>query len=251
MSIKTNPNSRESFKEYILRSLGAPMIQINVTDDQVEQAVEEAIKWFHDYHYNGTEEIYFVKTLDVTDVTNKYITLPDSIIGVTDVYSIAQTAFSLSGGMWSGGYQMILDLAFNMSNGSVLSYYMNQMNYDFISQIIVGQTPIRYNSHQNRVYIDKSWDRYVVGMNIIIDAYQKMDPEVYTEMWSDRWLLRFATAKVKLQWGNNVSKYTGMQLPAGVSFNGDRILQEAREEIREIEDKMLADYSVPPRDYVG
>lgn len=245
----TDPNDRESFKKLIRMKLGEPVIQVNVSNEQVEIAVDEALKWYEDYHYNGTEHVYWIKTVDQTDIDNRYVTVPDDIIGVNDVYSLATTSLT-SGNILNGSYGLIFDIGFNLSSGSMLSFYMSRMQYEFIQQMIIGQTPLRFNQHTNRVYIDANWGRWGVGENIVLDAYQRVDPDVHTEVWSDRWLIRYAVAKVQYQWGLNTSKYSNMPLPGGVQINGDRLLTDATNEITKIEEEILSNYSMPVRDIV-
>lgn len=247
------PASRTEFKAAILRRLGSGVIDIDVTDDQVEDAIEEAIKYFSDYHFDGSEHVYYVYPIQAQDVTNRYITIPDSIIGVTDVYSLGQSAYSYSvSNMFSGGYSMAIDFAFNLNQGSMVSYYTSKAQYDLFSQMLVGQTPLRFNRHTNRVYIDVDWgSRLPAGSNLILDAYSRLDPDVNTDIWNDRWLLKYAAAKVKYVWGSILSKYDGVQLPAGGTLNGPKIQDDAAAEIQQLEDEMLTNYSVPPRDIIA
>lgn len=248
---KSKPATRAEFRDYILRKLGAPVIQINVSEDQVEDRIEEALKYYADYHYDGTEHVYYVKTLDANNVASRSIPIPEAIIGVTDVYTLYNTSFPLAGNLFDGGYQMSMDIAYNMSQGSVLSFYMAQTQYTFLQQILVGYTPIRYNRHLNVLHIDGNTNKLAVGDNVVVDAYQIMDPETYTDIWNDRWLQNYAAAKVKYQWASNLSKFDSMQLPGGVVFSAADMRTEADTEIQALEDEMLSAYSIPPRDFVG
>lgn len=249
---KSKPATRAEFRDYILRKLGAPVLQINVSEDQVEDRIEEALKYYTDYHYDGTEHVYYVYTLTQPDIDARSIPIPDTIVGVTDVYTLYNSAFPLAGNLFDGGYQMSMDLAYNMSNGSVLSFYMNQTNYTFLQQLLVGYTPIRYNRHLNQLHIDgTSWNKLSVGDKIVVDAYSALDPDENTDIWNDRWLQNYAAAKVKYQWASNLSKFEGLQLPGGVTFNAADMRTEADTEIQSLEDEMIASYSMPPRDFVG
>lgn len=246
------PASREEFKQLVLRKCGAPVIQINVSDDQVEDCIEEALKYFTDYHYDGTEHVYYVVSVTQDDIDHRYVDVPAALIGVTDIYTASQQLYSISAAsMFNGGYQMVLDFAFSASSGSVLSYYMNKTNYEFLSQMLVGQSPIRFNRHLNRVHIDINWDRIPVGENIIFDGYMKLDPNTTTDLWADRWLAKYCAAKVKYIWGTNLSKWEGMQLPNGGTLNGSKIQDDAHEEIQSLEDEMISNYSIPPRDVIA
>ncbi len=248
---KHKPATRQEFADYILRKLGAPVIQINVSEDQVEDAIEESLKYFHDYHYDGTEHIYYVRTLQQTDIDTRSIPIPQAIIGVTEVYSLTNSGYPLATNMFDGGYQMALDIAFNMTNGSILSFYLNQQQYGLLQNLLVGQTPIRYNRHLNVLHIDGGWKSLAVGDNIVVDAYQILDPETNTDIWNDRWLQRYARAKLKYMWASNLSKFDSMQLPGGVTFSAADMRSEANDEIQALEDEMLSSYSIPPRDCIA
>ena len=120
-----------------------------------------------------------------------------------------------------------------------------------ISEFLVGQQPIRYSRHRDRLYIDTKWENYNVGDFLLIEAYEVLDPDTFSDMWSDRWLQNYATAKIKYQWGSNLTKFSGMQLPGGVQFNGDKILDDAKAEIEAMEKEMISSYSLPVTDMIG
>jgi len=246
------PETREEFKEICLRRLGHPVIKINISDDQVEDCVEEALKYYYDYHFDGSEHAYITHIITEQDKTNRFIPVDDKVIGITNIYSLSTDAFNTYvTNMWTGGWQMALDFAFNISSGSIVTYYMNNMYYEFLNQILVGIVGLRFNRKTNRLYIDYDWSRWNVGDRIIIDARVKTDPEEHPEVWQDRWLIRYTAAKIKQIWGSNLSKFTDVQLPSGVSFNGDKIYDDATNEIQMLEDEMILSYSLPPRDQVG
>jgi len=243
------PATRDEFKAKVLRQLGAPVIEINVADDQVEDCVEEALKYFQDYHYDGSEHSYYHYKLTADDIENKYITIPNNIIGITKIYSLQTQAYSLyNADMWSGGYQMAFDFAYNFASGSITTYYMNQMSYEFLNQILVGQVPLRFNRHVDKLYIDYDWKQFNVDDYIMLDCYTAVDS---TQVWNDRWLLRYCAAKVKLIWGSNLSKFEGVQLPGGVTMNGTKIYDDAAQEVEKLEQEMISNYSIPPRDVVA
>jgi hypothetical protein len=124
-------------------------------------------------------------------------------------------------------------------------------NIQFIEEILVGKQPIRYNRHVNKLHIDMDWDRVAAGEYVIAECYRVLDPDTYTDMWKDRWLQNYATAKIKYQWGSNLTKFEGMQLPGGVQFNGQKILDDALDEIRRLEEEMNTSYSLPVMDMIG
>jgi hypothetical protein len=121
----------------------------------------------------------------------------------------------------------------------------------FLEQLLVGRQPLRYNRHQNRLYLDMDWDRMNIGDYLIAEAYEIVDPDVYTDAWSDRWLLRYAACLIKQQWGNNLKKFDGMKMPGGLTFNGQKIYNEATQEREELEKEMIYSYSLPVTDMIG
>lgn len=252
----TDPTDRESFKKYIRSRLGEPIIELNVTDFQVDQAVDEALRYFRDYHYNGTNLAYWGHKLTDEDVKNRYIDLPDNIVGVVDVYDMQdQTGLGISANIYSGAWQMNFDMIFGnggmtSSNNNFINYYINRMTYDMINDILEGKRNIRYNMNQQRLYLDNDWSNYTAGNNIVVECYQAINPDENKKMWADRWLIRYATAKLKRQWGENISKYDAT-LPGGNKLNYERIINEAQQELDSIEQDMLQDYSIPPRDLIG
>ena len=243
------PNSRESFKEYCLRKLGKPVIEINVDDDQVDDRIDEALLYFADYHFDGTEKTYYKYKITQTDVTNRYITLPDNIIGAVNLFPVGQSLNTNN--LFNIRYQIALNDLYTLTSVSMVPYYMALTHVQFLEQMLVGQQPIRYNRHVNRFYIDMDWGIINVNDYVIIEAYQVVDPDIFTKTWGDRWLARYATALIKQQWGSNIKKYQGMQLPGGLTFNGQQIYNEATEERKELEAEMISSYSLPITDMIG
>jgi len=244
------PTTREQLKQYCLRNLGAPVIDINVDDEQLEDRIDEAIEYYRDYHFDGTEHIYFKHVATATDIANGYITVPDNIYGVVGCFTLGGT-YSVNN-LFNVRYQIHLNDLYNLLQSSVVPYVMAMTHVNFLEEIFVGKQPIRYNRHNNRVYIDTSWtDKIPEGTYIILDAYQVIDPDVNTDMYSDRWLLRYITALFKRQWGENLKKFEGLQMPGGLTFNGQKIWEESMEEIRKLEDEMINSYSLPVHDMIG
>lgn len=248
---KHRPVNKNEFVELCKRNLGSPVIVVNVTEDQILDCVEESLKYFADYHYDGSEHVYYTHTLTQEDIDSRSFELPESIISVVDVYSSQTGSFATSLAQAPQGYQFLVDMAFNISSGSLVTYYMNQQYYNLISQVLYGMTAIRFSRHTNRVYIDNRMDSYSPGDIIIVDGYKVIDPDSTGDVWNDRWLIRYCTAKIKRIWGTNVSKFTGMQLPGGIQFDGSKILDDAVAEIQSLEDEMMSTYALRPRDMVG
>lgn len=252
---KHAPETREEFKELIMRRLGDGVIKINVTEDQVEDVVEEALKYYMDYHFDGNEPVYHIHTFTAEDITNKYITVPELVIGVSTVYSVRDKALGAQGllaGLSNNlGVTPTFGTFLDNGNDMLLGYYTNQYNYNLLQQILVGQTPIRFNRKRNRVYLDVSWANFTVGSTIVLDGYYRVDPDENPEVWNDRWLILYATAKLKFLWGQILSRYEGIPLMGGVTQNGQVIKDDAFNEIITLEDQMRDKYMMPPLDIIG
>jgi len=242
------PTSRESFKQYCLRKLGKPVIEINVDDDQVDDRISEALLYFADYHFDGTDKTYYKWPVTQTDIDNKYITMPDNIIGVINIFDVG--ASLNTNNLFNIRYQIALNDLYTLTSVSMVPYVMALTHIQFLEQILVGKQPIRYNRHVNKLYIDMDWGKLSVGNYLIVEAYQVIDPDVYTKTWGDRWLARYATCLIKQQWGENIKKYQGMQLPGGMTFNGQQIYNEAVQERAALEKEMIESYSIPVSDMI-
>jgi len=243
------PTNREQFKQWCLRKLGKPVIEINVDDDQVEDRIDEAIAYWNDYHFDGVEKTFFKKELDQTDIDNQYITVPENIIGVINIFDIGDSLSTNN--LFNIRYQFALNEIYDLSNYNLSNYYLAMQHIQFLEEILVGKQPIRYNRHVNKLHIDMDWEKVEVGNFIVAEAYQVLDPNTYQDMWKDRWLQNYAAAKIKYQWGTNLTKFEGMQLPGGVTFNGMQILQDAQQEIDKLEEDMIVSYSLPVTDMIG
>lgn len=243
------PTTRDQFKAYCLRRLGAPVIEINVDDDQVEDRVDDALRYYWDYHFDGTEKIYYKHLVTNTDITNKYITVPDNIIGAVNLFNIADPSIR-SDDLFNIRYQIALNDLYTLTSVSMVPYYMVMEHLSLISEMLVGKQLLRFNRHMNRLYIDMDWNS-LSNEYLLVEAYQIIDPTEYVDVWKDQWLMRYATALIKRQWGSNLTKFTGMQLPGGLTFNGEKIYNDAVAEITDLEDKMISSYSLPVMDMIG
>lgn len=243
------PTNKTEFTAYVKRLLGDGAICLNVTDEQIEDRICEAIKFYQDYHFDGSMHTYY--KVQVTDQmkSDKYIDLPDNIFGAIRIFNIGSVM--TSNNMFNARYQWALSDMHTFQGGSIVPYFMNQQHLELIEQLLVGEKPIRYNRHQNRIHIDMDWDVLATGEYLIVDAYEVVDPDTYTRMWSDYYLQRLAAALIKKQWGFNLLKFNSMPLPGGVQFNGLEIYQQADQEVRDLEQKMQDSYSLPPMDMIG
>lgn len=244
-----NPASREQFKQNCLRRLGAPVIEINVDDDQVEDRIDEALAFYKDYHFDATEKIYYKHQVTDTDKLNKYITVPENIMGVINIFDIGNALNTNN--LFNIRYQIALNDLYTLTSSSMVPYYMAMQHIQLLEMLLVGKQPLRYNRHRNRVHIDMDWDKIGTGQYIIVEAYEVVDPTEFTDVWADRWLLQYCTALIKRQWGNNLKKFNGMQMPGGLTFNGQQIYNEAVDEINALEKDALVSYSLPAMDFIG
>lgn len=243
------PTTRATFKENCLRRLGKPVIEINVDDDQVEDRIDEALRYYWDYHFDGSEKIYYKHQITQTDITNRYITLPENVIGAVNLFPIGQALNTNN--LFNIRYQIALNDLYTLTSVSMVPYYMALTHVQFLEQLLVGQQPIRYNRHINRLYVDMDWNIVNEGDYLIVEAYQVVDPATYSDAWNDRWLLRYAACLIKQQWGTNMKKFEGMQLPGGLKFNGQQIYNEATQERDTLEKEMIMSYSIPVTDMIG
>jgi hypothetical protein len=248
------PTTREGFTDYCLRKLGAPVVEINVDDDQVSDRVDEALQYYNEYHYDGVERIYLKHQITQDDIDNGSIPLSDLIIGVRNIFPVTgdNTASSGSSGLFNLQYQLRLNDLYDLTNTSIV-YYSTVRDYIATLDLMLnGTKPLRFNKHQNRLSIDMNWAQsVVVGQYLIVDCYRALDPVTWTDVWNDMWLKRYATALIKKQWATNIKKFSGIALPGGVTLDGDKLYAEATEEIHALEDQMQTNYSLPPDFMLG
>jgi len=242
--------SREKFKEYILRRLGSPVIDINVDDEQIDDRIDDALLKYRDYHFDGMQHVYYPYQLTQTDINNQYVTLPEDFVGVTRIFDINDSYGAMN--LFNIRYQLHLNELFNISSVSVTPYVVAMRHIEFLEEVFVGKKPIRYNRNTDRLYIDMAWNEDTqVGQYIMIDGYREVNPEENPDVWDEPWLRQYATQLVKRQWGEHLKLYEGMNLPGGVTFNGQKIWDEAQEEIQKLEDTVINDYSLPVTDMIG
>ena len=244
------PSSRETFKEFCLRRLGKPVIEINVDDDQVGDAIDTALNYYHDYHFYGSQRTFLKHQVTADDKTNGYISISNTdTIGIIDIFDIGDA--TSTNNLFNIRYQIALNDLYDLSRYDLVPFYMNFMNIRFIEEILIGKQPLKFNRHINRLYVDMDWDKFNTGDYLIAEVYNKVDPETYTDVYGDRWLAEYATALIQIQWGRNLTKFVGMQLPGGVQFNGDTILSQGLEAKNKLEEEMLSSYSLPVHDMTG
>jgi hypothetical protein len=245
-------NSRQSLKDYSLRRLGAPVIEINVDDAQIEDALDDALQFFAEYHFDGVEESYISHQVTQEDIDNKYINMDainDRVVSVTNILSINTNNSS----MFNPEYQLALsDFVGTFTPGTLTNYAITKQHMSLVQQMLDPDKNFRFSRVTNKLYGDFDWSSdLAVGDYVVIQAYVALDPNTYTEIYNDRLLKKYFTALVKRVWGNNLSKFTGIQLPGGVQFDGQRILSEAMEEVQRLEEEVQDKYELPPDFMVG
>jgi hypothetical protein len=247
--------NRTEFKAKILRRLGDGAIQINVTDQQSEDCIDDALKMYHDFHYDGTETQYYKYEITQTDIDNKYITLPEDIIGATRIFPIGGFTGSAAGDiLFNVQYHMVADLLYNLNGvqpGGLTNYFMTMQHLTLIQEMLVGQQPIRYNRHNNKLYVDMDWRKVHVGQWMFVEVFQIVDPEVNADVWEDRWLQNFTRALIAEQWASNLIKFPDMQLPGGQRINVEGMMQRALDMKEKLEDELKDSYTMPPLDFMA
>lgn len=243
------PSSRDQFKDWCLRQLGFPVIEINVDDDQVEDRIDEALQYFQQFHFDGVERTYIKHQITQSDIDNRWIPIDDSVISVTKIWPISTTNATVN--MFDLRYQLRLHELYDFTSTSYVNYVLTMQHIRTLDMLFSGEQPIRFNRHTNRVYLDTNWAMLQPGEWIIAEGHVIIEPETYTKVYNDRMLKKLATAYIKKQWGNNMKKYGGMQLPGGITMNGQQIYEEAVAEITEIEQTIRDTYEEPPQFILG
>ncbi len=260
-----NPYSVDTLIDYCFRRLGAPVIDINVDRQQAEERVNDALDFFSERHFDGVERHYYAHKVTSTDITNGYIDIsgltgansagyagaPDgkNIVSVVNVYPFG----SSTSNMFNVRYQMSLQDYFGVNRGLNSGSSLGLASYDstkrFISMVedmFDTDKNFRFSKVTNRLYIDMNWSEDIdEGQYVVFEAFATLDPEVYNEVYNDRLLKEYVTALIKRQWGSNLSKFDGVQLPGGVNIRGAEIFTEGNEEVQRIEEKVLLEYELP------
>tara|TARA_R100000027_G_scaffold66798_1_gene63517 strand:- start:2720 stop:3550 length:831 start_codon:yes stop_codon:yes gene_type:complete len=273
------PSTRQGLIDYCLRQLGAPVLEINVDDDQIDDLVDDAIQYFNERHFDGVEKMYLkykitqddvdrgkgkgtsgvgIVTTTATDTssrsynfyeTENYIQVPDSVIGIEKIFKFDTS--SISGGMFSIKYQLFLNDLYYFNSVELLQYAMVKSYLEDIDFLLTPDKQVRFNKRQDRLYLDIDWGSQPADEFIVIECYRALDPASFTQIYNDSFLKRYLTALIKRQWGRNLSKFRGVKLPGGIELNGGEILQQAEQELAEIKSRMSMEYELPPLDFIG
>ena len=259
------PNTKATLKEYCLRSLGKPVIDINVDDEQVDDRIDEAVQYFCQYHTDGVERMYLKYEVTADDITrmttdtsesvtengvtttwkqgNKFLIVPDSVISVVNIFPLSDRA-NLN--IFDVKYQLRLNDLYDFSSTSIVHYEMTMRHLDFLDHILVGEKPMRFNHLSNKLFIDMDWSRDITaGEYLIMEVFSKLNPDDNTDMYDDIYLKRYTTALIKRQWGQNLSKFNGTAMLGGVTLNGPELFSTAIAEQQKLEEEIRLNYEEP------
>jgi len=276
------PSSREGLIDYAKRQLGFPVLEINVADEQYQDLLDDAIQIYQERHYDGIARMYLKykitqddidrgqarggdSTLGITTTTttstvglsttfdleenNNYIQMPPSVIGVNNIFKVrSDTVYD---GLFNIRYQLFLNDLYAFGSIDLLQYAMVQTKLEDITFLLNPDVRYRFNIRQDRLYIDVDWAQINKDDYFVIDCFRILDPDDFTKVYNDQFLKRYFTALCKRQWGQNLIKFQGVQLPGGIQLNGRQIYDDGVAELAEIRSKMASDYEMPPLDMIG
>ena len=249
-----NPTSRATLIDYCKRRLGDPVIEINVDEDQLEDRVDEALQYYQEYHSDATLRTYLKHQVTATDVSNEFITLSSNIIFVSKLFPIS-SSFNSSFNFFDIKYQMMLnDIADLQNFAGDLAYYEQMQQYLSLLDVkLNGHPQVQFQRKQNRLYIfgDFADNDIKEGEFIVAEVYEIVDPSTHTSVFNDMWVKEYTTALIKQQWGSNLLKFEGMQLPGGVVLNGRQIFDDATTDIDKLRETIRMEHEMPPDFFVG
>jgi len=278
------PASRSDFKNYCLRQLGAPVLEINVADEQIDDIIDDALQYFHERHFDGVLRTYLKYQVTQDDIdrgkgpgqsgvlgittttatstidgasmqfdweeNSNYLQVPPSVIGIEKVFHFDGSQ-SMSSGMFSIKYQLFLNDIYFWGAMEMLTYNMTRTYLADLEFALTTQKQFRFNQRMDRLYLDVSWSELTPGDYLVIDCFRTLDPNDYTRVWNDSFLKKYTTALLKKQWGQNLIKFQGVKLPGGVELNGREIYEDGVKELEIIREMMSNTYELPPLDMIG
>ena len=278
------PSTRQELIDYCLRQLGAPVLEVNVDDDQIDDAVDDALQLFNERHFDGVERMFLKYKLSQDDIdrgkasgttgvgivtttanstnvsgmgtitsnfyeNSNFIQVPDSVIGIERIFKFDTS--SISGSMFSIKYQLFLNDLYYFNSIELLQYSMVKSYLEDIDFLLTTDKQIRFNKRQDRLYLDIDWSAQSVDTYFVIDCHRALDPNQFSGVFNDSFLKRYLTQLIKRQWGQNLIKFRGVKLPGGIELNGREIYEDAEREIQVIREKMSSEYELPPLDMIG
>ena len=245
-------NSRQQLIDYCLRRLGAPVIEVNIDDDQIEDRIDDALQFYQEYHSDATMRMYVKHQITAADIANKYITVTDNILYIKRILPLSNRSSSIN--MFDVKYQLHLNDIYDLSYiGDLVHYEMVQQYIAMLDMSLNGlETVSRFNRHMNRIYLYIYWEADVLEDDyIVLECMLVVDPTEFTDAYNDMFLKQYATQLIKQQWGANLIKFEGMVLPGGVTLNGRQMFDDATNEIAQIREQMQLSYEMPPMFFVG
>ena len=278
------PSTRQGLIDYCFRKLGAPVLEINVDDDQVDDLIDDALQLFNERHYDGVERMFLKYKLTQEDLdrgkaqgtsevgivtttgqstnvsgvgtitsnfyeTSNFIQVPDAVVGIEKIFKFDSS--TISGGMFSIKYQLFLNDLYRFNSVDLLQYSMTKTFLEDIDFLLTTDKQIRINKRQNRLYLDIDWKAQEVDSYLIIDCYRALDPTEFTKVFNDPFIKLYLTSLIKRQWGQNLIKFKGVKLPGGIELNGREIYEDAERELENIRQRMMLEYETPPLDFIG
>ena len=278
------PSTRQELVDFCLRRLGAPVLEINIDDDQIDDLVDDALQYFQERHFDGVERMFLKYQITQDDIdrgkasgtqgvgivtttatstnvdgygtvsskfyeSSNFIQVPDSVIGIERIFKFDTS--SISGGMFSIKYQLMLNDLYYFNSVELLQYAMVKSYLEDIDFLLTPDKQIRFNKRQDRLYLDIEWGSQSVDNFFVIDCYRALDPSSFTQVYNDSFLKKYLTSTIKRQWGQNLIKFKGVKLPGGIELNGREIYDDAERELEELKQKMSLEYELPPLDLVG
>lgn len=234
-------SSREDLIQYCYRKLGAPLVEINITEEQADDVVDEAIAYFRDYYFDGIERVYLKHQVTNVDIENRYIVLPDLIFGVNRVFPSSGAGMSTGDGrIFDLEYQMRATDLRDLTSASLIHFTQMQMHLTLIDNLLNTQPQFRWNKLNSKLHIDHNWDlKSGEGRFIILDCWRALDPAEAPKFWNDNSLKHYTTALMKTQWGANIKKFGGITLPGGITLDGQSLYEEGKQEASDIEDSIM------------
>lgn len=265
----TRPASKTELKNYALRRLGYPAIDINVCDEQLDDLIEEAIDYFQEFAYNGNYKA-FIK-IEVTDAIKtaaksttqmgatawyegqEFVSLPPGVLAVNHVYSAIGASSIVPGNIFNIKYQIFLNDIYSMTHGQILHYFMTSQYLETLDWVTnsAQNRRVRFNEYQGKLYLDFDWNELQTGDFLVVEVVMRQDPDTYTAMYNDAWLKDYVEALFQQQWGRNLSKYDGIQMLGGVTLNGRQILEDGSQFKKDLEQQIRDQYELPPMDLIG
>ena len=279
------PSTRQELVTYCKRQLGAPVLEVNVADEQIDDILDDSIQFFQERHFDGTIQMFMKYKVTETDIkrgrardgrtdnvgivtttataeidggttsfswteTSNYLQVPPSVIGVTKVMHF-DGANTVTNNMFSVKYQMFLNDIYYWGSTEILSYAMVKTFLEDLDFALTTQKQIRFNQRMDRLYLDIDWSSLREDDYLVMECYRSLHPDDYNRVWNDSFLKRYATAKIKKQWGQNLLKFQGVKLPGGVELNGRQMYDDAEKELEVIAEMMSNTYELPPLDMIG